>query len=202
MVKKINLHQQAADKTRLKILEAAQKLFVKLGFSGTSIGAIAKEANINQSLIYHYFENKEDLWRQVKKDLISQIGNNTDNLLEAPAIETLDELLIELVDMRYKIYANKPDLIRMLFWQALEDQGPIIAGTSSSWVNSWIQVIEKLKNEGKISSPLNAGEIMVLLNGIVWAPLISHNIVTYPVDGESFCTKMRELLKECLCQPK
>jgi AcrR family transcriptional regulator len=55
-----------ADTTRKKILDAARKLFVKNGFAGTSISDIAGLAKINQSLIYHHFRDKQELWKGLK----------------------------------------------------------------------------------------------------------------------------------------
>jgi len=55
-----------------KIINVAKKLFSEKGFAGTSISDLAKAAEINQSLIYHYFENKEALWRRVKHDELIQ----------------------------------------------------------------------------------------------------------------------------------
>ena len=40
------------------IINAARTCFVEKGFAGTSISAIAKKAQINQSLIDHHFGNK------------------------------------------------------------------------------------------------------------------------------------------------
>ena len=54
-------------KTKEIILEAALAVFIEKGFAGASISQIAKAAKINQSLIYHHFASKEDLWVCVKK---------------------------------------------------------------------------------------------------------------------------------------
>ncbi|MBF7096573.1 TetR/AcrR family transcriptional regulator [Alkalibacter mobilis] len=43
--------------TRDKILTVAKKLFATQGFTKTSVRQICKEADINHSLIYYYFEN-------------------------------------------------------------------------------------------------------------------------------------------------
>lgn len=194
MKQKQNLHQQASDKTRSKILEAARILFVELGFSATSIGAIAKKASINQSLIYHYFENKEDLWRQVKSTLISNI-NDPKDLKNAPPIETLEELLEHLVRLRYQYYAQNPELVRMMLWQALEVKGTNIAGTSEVWMHSWLETIAKLQKQKQLSLVYSPEEIMMLLNGIVWGPFISQPILEKHVDGMEFCKKMLTQLK-------
>lgn len=169
---KQNLHQQAADRTRLKILESARSLFVRQGFSGTSIGALAKAAEINQSLIYHYFENKEALWRQVKQELISSLVEE-ELLQEAPPITTVDQLIDHLIVMRFQIYSKNPDLMRMLLWQALEEEGVNIGGTSDRWFNSWIDAVARLQKQKVINHRLTPKEILMLFNCIIWAPFFS-----------------------------
>jgi len=47
------------------ILRAYAKVIEQCGLEKASLGAVAKEMGINQSLIFHYFENKEDLLRQL-----------------------------------------------------------------------------------------------------------------------------------------
>lgn len=49
------------------ILEAYAGLVVSVGLEGASIGAVARQMGINQSLIFHYFENKEDLLCQLSQ---------------------------------------------------------------------------------------------------------------------------------------
>jgi len=55
------------EKTDYKILVSARELFVKHGFSGTSMGKIAMKANVNHSLIFHHFGNKQKFIRHVFK---------------------------------------------------------------------------------------------------------------------------------------
>ncbi len=50
---------------RKVITQAAMKMFSDEGYQSSSISKIAKEAGVSKGLIYTYFENKEDLLRQV-----------------------------------------------------------------------------------------------------------------------------------------
>jgi AcrR family transcriptional regulator len=54
--------EQAAE-TRRRILEAAETLFVRGGYSATSIAAIAAEAGVSQKTVYLAFETKAGLLR-------------------------------------------------------------------------------------------------------------------------------------------
>ena len=54
-----------------KIVEAAKKLFARLGYKKTALDDIAREAGFAKSSLYHYFSSKEDLFRAV---VISEMG--------------------------------------------------------------------------------------------------------------------------------
>lgn len=47
------------------ILQASLHLFAERGFHGTSIRDIAREADLTEGLIYHYFSSKRDLFRAI-----------------------------------------------------------------------------------------------------------------------------------------
>jgi AcrR family transcriptional regulator len=47
------------------ILKASLHLFAEKGFHGTSMRDIAREADITEGLIYHYFASKRDLFRAI-----------------------------------------------------------------------------------------------------------------------------------------
>ncbi|MEP6815608.1 MAG: TetR family transcriptional regulator [Marmoricola sp.] len=51
-----------APDTRAEVLAAARRLFGERGFSGTTIRAIATEANVDPALVHHYFGAKDDLF--------------------------------------------------------------------------------------------------------------------------------------------
>jgi AcrR family transcriptional regulator len=54
---------QAADydERRAAIVEAAAALFADAGFEGTSVADIAQRCGVSKSLIYHYYDAKEDI---------------------------------------------------------------------------------------------------------------------------------------------
>ncbi|MCG8541664.1 MAG: TetR/AcrR family transcriptional regulator, partial [Clostridia bacterium] len=54
--------------SRAAILEAARYLFAKKGYEGTSISNIAKESGSTKSLIYYYFNSKEDILDEILEE--------------------------------------------------------------------------------------------------------------------------------------
>lgn len=62
----VSKREAAREDRRLQIIEGALDVFSKRGYAETSIKDIALAAGINSSaLIYHYFENKQELLRAV-----------------------------------------------------------------------------------------------------------------------------------------
>ena len=73
---------------REDILQASLHLFATKGFHGTSMRDIAREADITEGLIYHYFESKRDLFRAI-----------IDEYSFLPLLRTLPDLA-EQLDLR------------------------------------------------------------------------------------------------------
>ena len=61
-----------AESTRDRILEAAKQEFAQEGFAGARVDAIARLAGANKQLIYHYFGDKEGLFKAVMTHVMSQ----------------------------------------------------------------------------------------------------------------------------------
>src|SRR6266478_2950428 len=53
------------ERTRERILAAALKEFSAQGFAGARVDRIARRARINKRMLYHYFGNKEHLFREI-----------------------------------------------------------------------------------------------------------------------------------------
>lgn len=73
---------------REDILRSSLHLFADKGFHGTSMRDIAREANITEGLIYHYFAGKRDLFRAI-----------IDEYSFLPLLRTLPDLA-EQLDLR------------------------------------------------------------------------------------------------------
>ena len=61
--------EQRAEAKRECIHQAAQTLFMRYGFEGTSMDAIAEEAQVSKPTLYRYYQNKETLFVAVLEQL-------------------------------------------------------------------------------------------------------------------------------------
>lgn len=135
-----------AKDTKDKILAAATKLYVEKGFSGASISMIAREAGINQSLIYHHVGSKEDLWIAVKGELLAE----SDFSYADKDYNSLEEFIDDMIENRIRRFSADTRAVRFLMWQSLEDNTDLIGGHRAS-AKEWIDVIDNLKKKGKVN---------------------------------------------------
>lgn len=105
---------QAADydERKLAIVEQAASLFASHGFSGASVADIAERCKTSKSLIYHYYESKEDILYDV---MISHV-----RALEAAAADALagsasaDQKLRDLTQLFMALYVGAADRHKVL----------------------------------------------------------------------------------------
>lgn len=105
----------STNSTKDTILEAALTVFIEKGFAGASISQIAKTAKVNQSLIYHHFKSKEDLWCCVKKQCVDEATKEFQSIRH----DTLEHFVHDLVEARFSVY-EKANMRMLVHWQALE----------------------------------------------------------------------------------
>jgi AcrR family transcriptional regulator len=57
--------QKRAERTRRDVLDAAREIFTARGFADASMEEIAERAGVTRGPLYHYFDDKQDLFRAV-----------------------------------------------------------------------------------------------------------------------------------------
>lgn len=101
----------------LRILEAAEQLFLKQGFKATTTFQIAKEAGCNQALVHYYYRTKERLFESIwvgKVKLL--IGSFSDVHLSYNSIE---ELVTDIINAHWNFLANNTDLMMFVLREML-----------------------------------------------------------------------------------
>lgn len=104
--------QRDADATRARILSAAKKEFAHNGLGGARIDVIAERARANKRMIYHYFGNKETLFRIVLEEAYLDIRSAEQklDLEDLPAREALEKL----VRFTWEYYLKNPEFITLV----------------------------------------------------------------------------------------
>lgn len=85
-------------RARTKIIEASRKLFSRRGFSETSMGDIARSAQVARATVYNNFDDKQDILAAIIKDYMKGYAMIAQRLREnARSGETSFDLIQEMV---------------------------------------------------------------------------------------------------------
>ncbi len=100
------------DDTKRRILAAAKVEFAKKGLGGARVDDIAARAKANKRMMYHYFGNKDDLFKQVVEDAYGEFR-------EREAALELDELepvtaVRTLIAFIWKYFLDNPEFITLV----------------------------------------------------------------------------------------
>jgi len=66
---------------RNQILEAAAKLFASKGYHGATLGEVAEQLGVTKPLLYHYFNSKEQLLKEICIKMQEEMNNNVRELV-------------------------------------------------------------------------------------------------------------------------
>jgi AcrR family transcriptional regulator len=109
----------AAPTSRDKILEVAEALFARRGFSGVGMREVAEAAGLGKSSLFHHFRSKSQLYFEVLDRVLQRIEERL-----APAIASSGAPLEKLdrgVDALVDALAEHPATARLLLRSLFED---------------------------------------------------------------------------------
>ena len=98
--------------TRARILAAAKAEFARKGLGGARVDDIAARAKANKRMLYHYFGNKDDLFRITLEDAYADIREAEARL----EIEKDDPItaLKRLIRFTWNYYIDNPEFITLV----------------------------------------------------------------------------------------
>ena len=121
---------QAADfeERRLAIVEHAAELFAERGFLGASIADLAEACNTSKSLIYHYYDSKEDILFDVMHSHVRALLDAAEEIAAreiAPGVK-LRELTLAFVHLYVGAAARQRVLLNELQRLSKEQRATVI----------------------------------------------------------------------------
>jgi AcrR family transcriptional regulator len=181
--------QRDPERTRERILRAAEAEFGDYGYAGARVSRIAARAGVNAQLISYYFDGKAGLyqallcqWREVTADLSHP-----------------DRPLHEIVAGFARAAATHRWWIRLLVWQALGDSPDyprVDNGFGMSGVNEpdclaqQVAELRRRQDAGELATDLEPAHLLLALFAAASAPTvlphIARRIVGADPDSDEF----------------
>ena len=72
------------EQTRARLLDAAKAIFEENGFLDARISDIAERAGLSHGAFYHYFDSKEQIFREIAELLDNQLAEPMESVIFAP----------------------------------------------------------------------------------------------------------------------
>ncbi len=157
------MKERNPQKSKLAILTAAEYEFAQKGFFGARVDEIATKANINKRMIYAYFGDKEELYRQVLLLNYSKMEEVENDLVKenSTGIELIENIISTYFDFLY----SNPSFVNILMWENL-NKGYYLKQLENSTlerksIQQFINVIEKGKKDGIFNSNIDSFQIVL-----------------------------------------
>ncbi len=151
-----------SDDKKQKIFDAAVKEFSIRRFSEASINQIVKNAGIPKGSFYQYFDDKEDIYLYMLKEI------RTDTWKNNPCAETLDpdadifEALIQRTKESFKLDKIRPEYNKIGMLMEI-DNSEFITKLRMASAEKYIKMIERDKQRGLIKPEIDSELVMNML---------------------------------------
>lgn len=150
--------------SRERILEAALKEFSTKGFAGARVDGIARRACINKRMLYHYFGDKEELFREVLRRKMAE---------RAAWLASAPEDPMERLPFWFQLACRDPHWIRLLEWEALqwgEDQ-VIDEERRKEAFDGAVERFRQLQAKGVLSAEFDPGQLLLSMMALTAYPI-------------------------------
>ena len=164
------------EESRDKILEAAFQLFIRNGYHGSSMRAIAQAAGLAPGSIYNHFEGKEHIFSQVL--LSHHPVHYVLPILEKSEGEDAEALIRNITGEVYDIIRQRNELLHLLFIEIVEFDGRHFNQVFELGGAPVLAFINKLQTSKPQLRPISTGNIFL---GIVSLVLSLPNSASVPI---------------------
>jgi AcrR family transcriptional regulator len=185
--------QAQEDKRRL-LLQAAVRVFARKGYHASRISDIAEEAGVAYGLLYHYFDSKEEVLRNVFRETWRAL------IATIKSVEGGDdpprEQLRKVAEILLRSWRREPDLVRVLVLEVTRSGH--LAGEMDEIVASFAairEIVERGQADGTIRADLDARLASYVFYGAVEELLTGWVLGRLPDSEEDVARAERTLVE-------
>ena len=152
------------ERTRGRILAAALREFADKGFAGARVARIARRARINKRMLYHYFGNKDDLFREI---LGRKLGERMSWATAAP-----DDPAGSLAYW-FDVACRDTDWVRLMQWEALEaGTGELSRQAEREQASRWaIDQVRARQAAGTLADDVDPAQMLLSMVALTMFPV-------------------------------
>jgi TetR/AcrR family transcriptional regulator len=176
--------ERDAETAREALLDAAQEIFARDGFSGARVDDIARQAGYNKALIFHYFDDKLGLYRalmlRTKQHLFRRSEEAFDRIfagdVEHVTAERIAALAAWYLEALFDLATEHPQSMRILAWEAAEGwqtYSSCAPSMPTAWPERVVALLERAQAAGIVRKDLDPHLLFTTLLSLPLMHLIS-----------------------------
>lgn len=139
------------------ILDAAEQLFARQGFTATTIKQIGKEAAVNPALLYYYYDSKETLYRAMLQRILGQLLARGVDAIERASSHA--DRIRAFVRAQARLLGEHPHFPQLLVRELVDHQAAhaeqAITNTAAGAFRRLCEVIEAGQRDGAFRKSLD-----------------------------------------------
>jgi TetR/AcrR family transcriptional regulator len=140
------------------ILDAAERLFARQGFTATTIKQIGREAAVNPALLYYYYDSKETLYRAMLQRILGQLLARGTDAIERASTHT--DRIRAFIRAQTKLLGEHPHFPQLLVRELVDHQAAhaeeAIMNSAAGAFKRLCDVIEAGQKDGAFVKSLDA----------------------------------------------
>ena len=192
-------------KTKESILKAAIKEFSLHGFKGARVEKIAKRANANMRMLYHYFVNKEKLYVAVLEHMYARVRSQ-ERQLELQHLEP-EEGMRRLIDFTFEHFVDNPDLINLVMGENLLrakyiKQSELIAALTRPLQVSLGELLARAEKTGVFRPGVDPAHLWLTIFSLCWVHLSNRHTLSWMLQDDladaDWLRRRRDHVKEVI----
>ena len=154
------------ERTRSGVITAAEDLFSRYGFNGTSVRMIAEASGFSEGLILHHFKTKESLYRIVREAAsAAYIQTLAKNFQVAEGMD-IPEMIGTMAHSAFRYFSDHPSYIRLVWWAYLEGLEIFSDNERALAVNTF-KMIRAAQEKGALKKDISPHVILSVLLGAI-----------------------------------
>lgn len=185
------------DKTRLKLLEAAEAVFIERGYNGVGLEAVADSAGVTRQTVYNQFGSKAGLLAAVAAH-VEEAAGLPRLLMNVTAQTDGMSMLRALLDTVVVVEPLLRPHIRLTYAGRLDD--PLVADLWQNRMQSrymgMLRVMTLLNKEGKVRPELSVEEA----TDVAWSLMSPHHFEYLVIERGWPIARYRTHLEDAITQ--
>ena len=134
---------------RARLVEEAARLFSERGYDGVAIDEIVAAAGVNKRMVYHYFGNKDGIYREAVNHVFASLREMEAEIIESYTAQS-DPVsgMRNLLAVNFAFLDSHPEFVRILQWENLGEGRHLAEEEGGMSKSPVLGYLERLLKEG------------------------------------------------------